>query len=140
MEKGLQTYFKGLKRERATAAALTSDRLQATGVPPHVAILREIKSLLDVAVKTVEHVDAARTETVKDIMWELEQRAIGAGVVTFDGLDTALKRCLDSAGVTTLVQQLNAGSEKAPSEQHSSNSGSIHRQGAQQSADTRDGT
>ncbi|GMF30739.1 unnamed protein product [Phytophthora lilii] len=43
------------------------------------------------AVKTVEHVDAARTETVKDIMGELEQRAIGAGVVTFDGLDTALK-------------------------------------------------
>eukprot|EP00644_Phytophthora_capsici_P006645 jgi/Phyca11/118431/e_gw1.36.382.1 len=55
----------------------TSDRLQATGVPPHVAILREIKSLLNVA---------------------LEQRAIGAGVVTFDGLDTALKRCLDGAG------------------------------------------
>ncbi|GMF34470.1 unnamed protein product [Phytophthora lilii] len=59
----------------------TSDRLQATGVPPHVAILREIKPLLDVAVKTVEHVDAARTEPVKDIMGELEQHAIGAGIV-----------------------------------------------------------
>ncbi|KAG7376235.1 hypothetical protein PHYPSEUDO_013992 [Phytophthora pseudosyringae] len=99
----------------------TNNRLHATGVPPHVTTLREIKSLLAVAVKTAEHVDAARTATVKDSMGELEQRAIGAGVVTFDGLDSALKRCLDSTGISALVEWLSAGPQQATCQQHADN-------------------
>ncbi|ETO62281.1 hypothetical protein F444_19805 [Phytophthora nicotianae P1976] len=83
------------------------NRLQATGIPPHVAILEKMKSLLDANLKTMERVDATRVATVTDIMRELENRAIGAGTVTFDGLDAALKRCLDTAGVTELISKLN---------------------------------
>ncbi|ETP31505.1 hypothetical protein F442_19625 [Phytophthora nicotianae P10297] len=66
-----------------------------------------MKSLLDANLKTMERVDATRVATVTDIMRELENRAIGAGTVTFDGLDAALKRCLDTAGVTELISKLN---------------------------------
>ncbi|OWZ20007.1 LOW QUALITY PROTEIN: hypothetical protein PHMEG_0005640 [Phytophthora megakarya] len=76
----------------------TSNRPQPTGVPPHVVILREIKALLEVAMKTIEHIDATRTTTVRDIMTELEQRAIGARVVTFDGFDSAFQQWLESTG------------------------------------------
>ncbi|ETP46520.1 hypothetical protein F442_07246 [Phytophthora nicotianae P10297] len=48
-----------------------------------------------------------RASTVKEIMSELEKRAIGAGTVTFEGLDLALKRCLDTVGVMDLVNKLN---------------------------------
>ncbi|ETP34765.1 hypothetical protein F442_16988 [Phytophthora nicotianae P10297] len=57
-----------------------------------------MKARFDAILKPMEHDDATRIATVKDIMGELEKRAIGAGTVTFDGLDAALKRCLDSAG------------------------------------------
>ncbi|OWZ13798.1 hypothetical protein PHMEG_00012815 [Phytophthora megakarya] len=39
-------------------------------------------------------------------MSEQEQRAIGSGVMAFDGLYSALKWCLESAGVTSLVYKL----------------------------------
>ncbi|ETP24222.1 hypothetical protein F441_02737 [Phytophthora nicotianae CJ01A1] len=84
-----------------------SGRLHATGVPPHVAILGKMKGLLEATLQTVEHIDAARASTVKEIMSELEKRAIGAGTVTFEGLDLALKRCLDTVGVMDLVNKLN---------------------------------
>ncbi|OWZ17920.1 hypothetical protein PHMEG_0008074 [Phytophthora megakarya] len=99
----------------------TSNRLQATGVPPHVAILREIKSLREAALKTIEHVDTVRTTTVRGIIGELEQRAMGAGVVTFDGLDSALQRCLASAGVTDLVETMNSNSQHTSSHEHTDN-------------------
>ncbi|ETO99647.1 hypothetical protein F441_22937, partial [Phytophthora nicotianae CJ01A1] len=50
-----------------------------------------MKTLFDSILKTMEHVDVTRMAIVKDIMGELEKRAIGAGTVTFDGLDAALK-------------------------------------------------
>ncbi|OWZ06239.1 hypothetical protein PHMEG_00021533 [Phytophthora megakarya] len=99
----------------------TSNRLQATVVPPLVAILREIKSLLEVALETIDHGDTARAATVRDIIGELEQRAIGAGVVTFDGLDSAIQRYLTSAGVTDLVEKLNSNSQHTSSNELTDN-------------------
>ncbi|ETO75033.1 hypothetical protein F444_09325 [Phytophthora nicotianae P1976] len=89
-----------------------SGRLHATGVPPHVAILGKMKGLLEGTLQTVEHIDAARASTVKEIMSELEKRAIGAETVTFEGLDLALKRCLDTVGVMDLVNKLNTTPEQ----------------------------
>ncbi|KAJ8564242.1 hypothetical protein ON010_g7104 [Phytophthora cinnamomi] len=65
----------------------------------------------------MEWIDSTRHATVRDIVGELERREIGANTVTFDGLDEALKRCLDSAGVTELVQQLHTGRHDHGSEQ-----------------------
>ncbi|ETP27822.1 hypothetical protein F442_22893 [Phytophthora nicotianae P10297] len=71
-----------------------------------------MKGLLEGTLQTVEHIDAARASTVKEIMSELEKRAIGAETVTFEGLDLALKRCLDTVGVMDLVNKLNTTPEQ----------------------------
>ncbi|KUG01323.1 hypothetical protein AM587_10002337 [Phytophthora nicotianae] len=44
-------------------------------------------------------------------MDELEKRAIGAGVVTYDGLQPALIQCLQSTGLTNLAEKLSNGTE-----------------------------
>ena len=67
------------------------DGLQATGIPPHIdiradtlAIRQEIKSI-------VPHIDLSRQLTVEGVTQVLEDRAIGAGTVTFDGLRNMLR-------------------------------------------------
>eukprot|EP00644_Phytophthora_capsici_P013252 jgi/Phyca11/100851/e_gw1.5.944.1 len=90
-----------LLSELSRKVTCTGSRLQATGIPPHVAILGKVKALLDANLATMERIESTRLATVKDIMRELEDRAIGAGTVTFDGLEAALKRCLDTAGTPT---------------------------------------
>ncbi|ETN02426.1 hypothetical protein PPTG_16628 [Phytophthora nicotianae INRA-310] len=105
----LSAYILGFLPILPTLACFAGlSRTISTGVPPHVAILGKMKALFDAILKPMEHDDATRIATVKDIMGELEKRAIGAGTVTFDGLDAALKRCLDSAGVTELINKLGS--------------------------------
>jgi hypothetical protein len=62
---------------------------------------------------SAKHIEDVRAATVKDIIAELEKRAIGAGTVTFDGLHDALKQCLQAGGVTELLNKLNAGPHQA---------------------------
>ncbi|EGZ13894.1 hypothetical protein PHYSODRAFT_514573, partial [Phytophthora sojae] len=40
--------------------------------------------------------EATRLDTVQDIISELEKRAIGAGTVTYDGLNDAIRACLQA--------------------------------------------
>jgi hypothetical protein len=49
------------------------ERLRPTGVPPHVAILCEIKWLKDGLLETLPKIEEARAGTVQDIMAELEK-------------------------------------------------------------------
>ncbi|KAF1775530.1 hypothetical protein GQ600_3798 [Phytophthora cactorum] len=44
-----------------------------------------------------------------------QKRAIGAGVITFDSLETSLKQCLESAKVTEFVNKLNASPQQTAS-------------------------
>ncbi|EEY63481.1 uncharacterized protein PITG_15828 [Phytophthora infestans T30-4] len=60
-----------------TGDGCAAARIRPTGVPPHVAILCEMKGLKDGL---------------------LESRAIGAGTVTYDGLHDAIRACLHDSG------------------------------------------
>ncbi|KAF1779080.1 hypothetical protein JG687_00008789 [Phytophthora cactorum] len=44
-----------------------------------------------------------------------QKRAIGAGIITFDSLETSLKQCLESAKVTEFVNKLNASPQQTAS-------------------------
>ncbi|EGZ21660.1 hypothetical protein PHYSODRAFT_494784, partial [Phytophthora sojae] len=66
-------------------------QLKATDFPPHVSILGQMRALQDNTLSTIEKIEESRREIVKDIIHELEERAIGAGTVTFDGLHDALR-------------------------------------------------
>jgi hypothetical protein len=82
------------------------ERLRPTGVPPHVAILCEIKWLKDGLLETLPKIEEARAGTVQDIMAELEKWAISSGAVTYDGLHDAIRACLQEPGVADLVENL----------------------------------
>ncbi|EGZ21999.1 hypothetical protein PHYSODRAFT_285680 [Phytophthora sojae] len=62
-----------------------------------------MRALQDNTLSTIEKIEESRREIVKDIIHELEERAIGAGTVTFDGLHDALRKCLEEAGVHDLL-------------------------------------
>ncbi|EEY67245.1 uncharacterized protein PITG_04217 [Phytophthora infestans T30-4] len=68
-----------------TGDGCAAARIRPTGVPPHVAILCEMKGLKDGLLESVSKIEATRLDTVQDIISELEKRAIGAGTVTYDG-------------------------------------------------------
>ncbi|OWZ03583.1 hypothetical protein PHMEG_00024660 [Phytophthora megakarya] len=67
--------------------------LTATGLPPHVSILGQMKALQDNTMSTIDH----RHGIVNDIVYELEQRSIDAGM----------------AGVHDLVSRLNMPVQQA---------------------------
>ncbi|KAK1944210.1 hypothetical protein P3T76_004122 [Phytophthora citrophthora] len=66
------------------------------------------------AVRTLAKIDSSRTDVVKDIVGELERRAIGAGTVTYDGLNDMIMRCHDSADVTSIVNHLQVADQPVP--------------------------
>ncbi|OWY97266.1 hypothetical protein PHMEG_00032255 [Phytophthora megakarya] len=67
--------------------------LKATGVPPHVAILGKMKAVQGMTMSTIEKLDDVRRWIVKDIVRELEERAIEP----HHGIET------DTAGETTTL-------------------------------------
>ena len=91
-----------------------SDSIQATGVPPHVEILKSIKLFEEKTRKSYESlqeiVSQVKVDVVKEITEMLEDRAIGAGVVTFEGLSKKLEGVLKRIGVHDLIAKSKADS------------------------------
>lgn len=76
-----------------------SKTIVASGIPPHVNILSQMKDLKEQAISTLEKIEENRHTVVKDIINELEKRAIGAGTVTYDGLSNMIMSCLEESGL-----------------------------------------
>ena len=53
-----------------------------------------------------ENLNSNRINVVQDIIQELENRAIGAGTVTYDGLQRMIQTCLSEAGINEAVQAI----------------------------------
>lgn len=99
-----------------TGDGCTESRIRPTGVPPQVSILCEMKWLKDALVDSLTKIEATRVDAVRDIISELEKRAIGAGTVTYDGLHAAIKTCLQDAGMDSLVRQLTGSQSQGTTE------------------------
>ncbi|OWZ00656.1 hypothetical protein PHMEG_00028108, partial [Phytophthora megakarya] len=56
-----------------TGNGCTETHIRPTGIPPHVAILCEMKWVKDGLVDTLSKIETTRTDTVKDIITELEK-------------------------------------------------------------------
>ena len=53
-----------------------------------------------------ENLNSNRIHVVQDIIQELENRAIGAGTVTYDGSQRMIQTCLSEAGINKAVQAI----------------------------------
>ncbi len=85
-----------------------NDSGSATGVPPHVSILRTLQDFLNQFTEIASSVQLITPEVVNGVVRELEQRAIGSGTVTRDGLEGLLNQCLERAGVPSLIEEMRA--------------------------------
>jgi virulence-associated protein VapD len=83
-----------------------SSTLRATGIPPHISILHKMTMLHDGMRQMNENLNSNRIHVVQDIIQELENRAIGAGTVTYDGLQRMIQTCLSEAGINEAVQAI----------------------------------
>eukprot|EP00834_Sanchytrium_tribonematis_P003532 NODE_139_length_16235_cov_0.569038.p3 type:complete len:603 gc:universal NODE_139_length_16235_cov_0.569038:14135-15943(+) len=98
-----------------------NDVLTATGIPPFVNIINNLVTLNESILKILPALEKSSNDTAQMIINELEDRAIGAGTVTRDGLTDLLKQSvleiLNQNGVIDAIQQINSGNNSAPIEQ-----------------------
>ena len=66
----------------------------ATGVPPHISLLNEMKNIESEIKRVLPALKESVTSTISGLVHELEERAIGARTVTTDGLKTMLEGTL----------------------------------------------
>eukprot|EP00834_Sanchytrium_tribonematis_P004470 NODE_222_length_12365_cov_0.759009.p1 type:complete len:633 gc:universal NODE_222_length_12365_cov_0.759009:6404-4506(-) len=85
-----------------------SDRLTATGVPPHAAIIYELKGIKQSVDEIVPAVATATQNTINGVVHEMEDRAVNFNTVTYEGLDTrindVLVRVLNDAGLMNPIR------------------------------------
>jgi hypothetical protein len=65
---------------------IETDRIRATGIPPHVALLAQLDCVWSQVAAIPPAVDSVVPRVVDGVIKVLEDRAIGAGTVTRDGL------------------------------------------------------
>ena len=77
----------------------------ATGVPPHISLLNQMKQIEDEIKKVIPALQESVTSTVSGIVHELEERAIGARTVTTDGLKAMLEETLQQVLENCMLNQ-----------------------------------
>jgi hypothetical protein len=68
--------------------------IQVTGIPPHIAILKDVRDMKDELLELKTSNRELPNSIIQLVVTELERRAIGAGTVTRDGLEELLMDCL----------------------------------------------
>lgn len=96
-----------LSRNVACRPSLPEDSISATGVPPHINLLKNMMALSQGVKEIVPALNNIPTKIIDGVINVLEERAIGAGTVTFTGLQQMIQQCFNEAGVTALVNLHN---------------------------------
>ena len=81
--------------------------MQATGIPPRVTLLGEMKTIADRLEKNLEKQNENIQLIINGVMKELEAKAVGLGTVTQAGLKESLMSCLEDAGVMQIVRRMD---------------------------------
>ena len=87
---------------------LSSNSMHATGVPPHVSLLIRLTNISNAVSILGPNLASMPTQVAKEIEKILEERAIGAGTVTRDGLSDLLKNILKDSGLNRLIENMNS--------------------------------
>ena len=85
--------------------ARPAEVMRPTGIPPHVNLLSNMSQILN-EVMSVPDIVSNRIITI------LEERAIGAGTVTRDGLRATLQQAIEDSGILRLVRRMEQPEER----------------------------
>jgi hypothetical protein len=83
------------------------DSIVATGVPPHVSILEQMKTLAENVSDVVPALHKVASDVIRGVVEEIENRALSAGTVTRDGMETLILTCLEKSGLSQLARRLD---------------------------------
>jgi hypothetical protein len=83
-----------------------SDSYTATGLPPHISLLSEMKRIRGDIYNVLPKLESVSVDVVEGVVRELEDRAIGAGTVTRDGLRDLLKTTLQESGLMSVLDMI----------------------------------
>lgn len=92
-----------------------SDKITATGIPPHVTLLLKIKAMTDSVKDILPAIAEIPKQVVDEVNNALEERAVNAGTVTRDGLQEMITACLAQAGVQDMVANFRSNGSGATS-------------------------
>lgn len=99
-------------RERVRCGfASPSSSMQPTGIPNHTTYILNERTRDDAVAKLLPAITVMSDQIINGVINVLEERAIGAGTVTRDGLEEMIDRCIGKTGILELVAQQNGGSE-----------------------------
>jgi hypothetical protein len=103
-----------------------SDELRATGIPPHISLLAEMKNVTVVLEKFGSLFESTGSKIVADIIQVLEERAIGAGTVTRDGLENVFRSVLEDTGIFEFMRQSHRPNIVTATEDQSNNTQNVN--------------
>ena len=111
-----------------------SDKFKTTGVPPHSSLLLKLHETMSAVQQCIPAIEAVVPKVVGAVVKELEDRAIGAGTVTREGLENVLMDVLRAAGVLQMVSRTTTAEVSRPLEEIDQNisvtylwDGKLHR-------------
>ena len=96
-----------------------NDVLKATGVPPHIMQLNKIKEISDNISKIIPAIEKSTKDAIAGLVNVLEERAIGANTVTYEGLSKSINNTLTSVLKDTgLLDLVNQNQVQQPKNKH----------------------
>jgi hypothetical protein len=99
-----QTLLNQLKNIVFCRIGNAKDSLHATGIPPHIGLLVSMEEQIGTIRSLASKMDQVAPSVVDGVIKVLEERAIGAGTVTREGLDTLLSDVLARTGIIDFIQ------------------------------------
>ena len=105
--------YRSLKSQVRFGESHPEDSLQPTGIPPHVAILKQFEDVKSALVSLPDCIKENRSQCVTELLEELEMRALGSNTVTYHGLRETIRRVLEESGIQESIQALRPGVETA---------------------------
>jgi len=83
-----------------------SDWMKPTGIPPYVSILKRLDDHEEKSAKILQAVQGLPHQVAIEVDEILEQKAVGAGTVTFQGLENMIRHVMRDAGLADAVNAL----------------------------------
>lgn len=81
-------------------------KIRATGIPPHIGIICNLDRVSENLLHVTSVVQETGQKTVDGVIQVLEDHAIGAGTVTFNGLNSAINTCTENSKLMDMVQKI----------------------------------
>lgn len=102
-----RTIYDYLANKVVCGYSTNEDPMKPTGLTPNVSVCSRLHDLEEKVAELTSTIPRIAPQVVDGVINVLEERAIGAGTVTSNGLENTINKCLDKCGVFKLVDKID---------------------------------